>query len=324
MKHFKSFLAPQLNEYIAYREQMGYAPRNHRYYLLVFDAYLRDKEADWSCLQPAFFLEMRANLHMEPRSVNRILSTTRVFFNFLLRRESLTDNPVKDIPLLRENAIIPFVFSPKQTDQLLQAVCLRLRKTPNHFLADLALYLAVLLQARCGLRISEPLRLLPHHYRSDEGTIYIEKTKFKKDRLIPVPKAVMKDIQNYLVLRNTLCPQDPNPYLLAGRDQKPLTDQRFRRLFHQAIEDIGLHQPRRVIGNTNFSQPTPHSLRHSFAVNTLLAIRERGGCPQHALPILAAYMGHSAYKHTVKYLKVIDAQSREHLLHFAMRHQSKT
>ena len=49
---------------------------------------------------------------------------------------------------------------------------------------DLAVYLAILLLARCGMRISEPVRLLKHHYRQSEQTLYIEKTKFKKDRLI--------------------------------------------------------------------------------------------------------------------------------------------
>ena len=61
-----------------------------------------------------------------------------------------------------------------------------------------------------------------------------------------------------------------------------------------------------MIGNTVFSSPTPHSLRHSFAVNTLKCVKERGRSAQNALPVLAAYMGHSEYKHTIKYLKFLD------------------
>jgi integrase/recombinase XerD len=185
----------------------------------------------------------------------------------------------------------------------------------------MALYLAVLLLARCGMRISEPLRLLGHHYRGDDKTIYIEKTKFKKDRLIPVPKAVMMEIENYLSVRQSLLPHDQNPYLLAGRKQKPLRDYQVRFLFHQAVKDVSLDQSRKVIGNMNFSSPTPHSLRHSFAVNTLKRIKERGESTQHALPILAAYMGHSEYKHTTKYLKFLDAEQRQGLFDFATSHQ---
>jgi integrase/recombinase XerD len=324
MKNFESFLALQLEEFLAYRESLGYATRSYRSYLNIFDRYLKEKRAEWVSLQPGFFLEMRANLTMEARSVNRIISTARVLFQFLVRREYFSENPLRDIPLLKENAIVPFVFSPEQIDHLLEAMCRRLRKGKGHFLHDLALYMAVVLLARCGMRISEPLRLLRHHYRGDEKTIYIEKTKFKKDRLIPVPRTAITEMENYLSVRGSLLAHDENPYLLAGRKERPLTGAQVRYLFGKAVKDIGLDHPRKVIGTMNLSQPTAHSLRHSFAVNTLKEIKARGNCPQHALPVLAAYMGHSEYKHTTVYLKFLDAEQRQGLVEFATSHQGET
>jgi site-specific recombinase XerD len=324
MKNFESFLAPKLDEYIAYRKSLGYSTKSLRSQLLIFDRYLKEKKANWDLLQPLFFLELSASLKMEARSVNRVVSTTRVFFQFLVRQDYYTQNPLKDIPFLSEGAIMPFVFSPEQIDQLLQALCKRLHRTQKSFLKDLALYLAIVLLARCGLRISEPLCLLRQHYRRDDKTIYIEKTKFKKDRLIPVPEAGIKEIENYLSVRKTLCPDDQNSYLLAGKKNKPLTDDKVRRIFHKTVKDIGLDQSRKIIGNLTFSRPTPHSLRHSFAINSLKQIEERGESTQHALPILAAYMGHSEYKHTTKYLKFLDAEHRQELLEFANSHQEET
>jgi integrase/recombinase XerD len=164
---------------------------------------------------------------------------------------------------------------------------------------------------------------MKQHYRKDDGTIYIEKTKFKKQRLIPVPKSVMIEIENYLSVRRSLLPNDQNPYLLAAEDQKPFTDQQIRFTFHRAVKAIGFDQTRKVIGNLNVRQPTPHALRHSFAVNTLIKVKERGGSPQHALPVLAAYMGHSEYKHTSVYLRVADAISRNRLVDFALWQRRK-
>jgi len=281
-------MAPKLEGFHAYRDSLGYTMKSYRSHLHVFDRYLREQEADWSSLRPAFFLEMRANLKMEPISVNRIITATRVFFQFLVRRGSLAENPLQDIPYLRENTIVPFIFSPEQIDQILHAVCKGLPKTKGRFLRDLGIYLTLLLLARCGLRITEPLRLKLHHYRPDEGTIYIEKTKFSKDRLIPIPIAVIREIENYLSIRKSLMPHVQSPHLLIRGNQRLLTDQQVRFLFHKTLKHIGLEQPRRVIGNMNFSQPTPHSLRHSFAVNTLLSIKQRGESPQNALPVLAA------------------------------------
>ena len=323
MKNFESFLAPQLNEYLRYRQSLGYSIRVSRSHLLVFDRYLRQTNADWQSLQPFYFLEMRANLQMEPRSLNRVFSSVRVFFHFLLRREYLRENPLQDVPPLRQNSIIPFVFSPAQSDQLLQAVCKRVARSEKHFLMDLAIYLAVVLLARCAMRISEPLRLMRSHYRKDDGTLYLEKTKFKKQRLIPVPKAAMTEIENYLSVRQSLNPHDQNPYLLAGINLDPLKAEQVRYMFRTALKEIGLDQGRKVIGNVNFSQPTPHSLRHSFAVNTLIRIKERGESPQRALPVLAAYMGHSEYKYTSVYLRVADAQSRKNLVDFSLWQKRK-
>jgi integrase len=178
--------------------------------------------------------------------------------------------------------------------------------------------MAILLMARCGLRISEPLHLLKHHYRKEEGTIYIEKTKFSKDRLIPIPKTVIQELDNYLSVRASLCPQDQNPYLLASRGLSPLSDQKVRASFHQAVREMGITQPRKKLGNMIFNPPTPHCLRHSFAVNTLKAIKERGASPQHALPVLATYLGHATYFNTSVYLKVADASSRNHLYDFSL------
>ena len=323
MKNFESFMAPQLEQFLAYRESLGYSIKTYRSYLNILDRYLKETKAGWQSLHPGFFLNMRANLNWESRSVNRIISTTRAFFQFLVRREYVSENPLKDIPLLKEHSIIPFIFSPEQIDQLLEAICKRLRKSKGHFLKDLGLYMAVLLMARCGLRISEPLRLLRKHYRRDDKTIYIEETKFKKDRLIPVPNAAITEIENYLSVRQSLLPHDDNPYLLAGRKQKPITAHQVGCLFRDIRKDIGLDHPRKVIGNMNFNRPTPHSLRHSFAVNTLIRIKARGESTQYALPVLAAYMGHSEYKHTTVYLKFLDARHRQDLLDFAIAHQEE-
>ena len=156
------------------------------------------------------------------------------------------------------------------------------------------------------------------HYRKDDATIYIEKTKFKKDRLIPIPKDVITAIKNYFSVRERLLPFNENHRLLAIEPQKPLKANRFRRVFSIVLKDIGLFEPRRVIGSVNFSQPTPHSFRHSFAVNTLIRIKQRKESIQHALPILAAYMGHTNYKHTSVYLKVADAISRKNLVDFSL------
>jgi site-specific recombinase XerD len=323
MKPFESFLGQKLEEYVLYRQSLGFSLHPMTSHLRTFDRYLAMRNTEPTVLRPSFFLELRADLKLESRSINRILSTTRMFFRYLVRQDFYTANPVKDIPLLPENEIIPFIFSEKQVDLLLKAVLNSIRKNQRYFLKDLTGHMAILLLARCGMRISEPLKMKVHHYRPKEKTLYIEKTKFKKDRLIPVPISVAVELENYLFVRKVLIGNHQNPFLLAGTQKNGLNDNRVRWVFHQAVKDIGIDQSRQVIGNTNFSAPTGHSLRHSFAVNTLKRVQARGRSPQNALPVLAAYMGHSEYKHTVKYLKMIDAKKRKQFLEFSLEQKEK-
>jgi integrase/recombinase XerD len=317
MRPFRSVLAEKMESYVAYRKHLSYSEKTLRAHLRAFDRYLQNHHATFDELQPAFFLELRSRLTQDPRTVNHILWAVRGFFDYLVRQGFLQDNPLQDIPLLSPTYFVPFVFSPEETEKLLCALCQRIRSIPQYFLKDFAVYLAILLLARCGMRIKEPLHLLRQHFRQDEGTIYIERTKFQKDRLIPLPRAVINEIENYLAARQALIPVDLNPYLLAGVKQNPLNDDLVRRVFHQVVQSIGLSRPKQKIADITFGRPTPHRLRHSFAINTLKRIREQGRSPQHALPILAAYLGHRRYHYTGAYLKVSNAKDVAGLLEFA-------
>jgi len=318
MRPFKSFLAGEMEAYLQYRKSLGYKAMPAHSHLLAFDDYLAKTEAGRHSLMPSFFLEMRAELKNEARTINGIFCSIRGFFHYLAGRGYVDRNPLSDIPPLKENAIVPFVFSPGQIDQLLKTVSKNIRTTRGCFLTDLAVYMVVLVMARCGMRISEPIKLLRCNYCGDDATLFVKETKFGKDRIIPIPQKVVAEIENYLAVRQSLRPNDDNPYLFAGRKERCLSGTIVRATFHNAVEKMGLKRSRKVLGNVNFNGPTPHSLRHSFAVNTLNRIKESGGSAQNALPILAAYLGHRDYICTSVYLRVSDAMTRNNLVDFSL------
>uniref|UniRef100_UPI002615C6F7 tyrosine-type recombinase/integrase n=1 Tax=Desulfobacula sp. TaxID=2593537 RepID=UPI002615C6F7 len=301
MKRFNSFLAEQMEAFIEYRLQLGYSATMIVYSLRLLDQYVIKKNATWASFDPLFFIRFRADLNHEKRSINMSFRLIKMFFNYLLRKDLIHDNPLLEISELKENQIIPFIFSPEETNLLLNAIIKQIRTTEAFYLADFSAYLAFLLMARCGLRISETRNLLKTNYRADERTIYIEKTKFKKDRLIPIPEAVACEINNLLNVRRLFLYEEDNPLLLANKYQNGFSWMSLNRRFKRAIKLIHFDYPRKIIGSTIFCAPTHHSLRHSFAVNTLKRIKQQGKSPQNALPVLAVYMGHSEYKYTTKY-----------------------
>lgn len=321
MKPFESFLAKNLEDYISYRKSLGYTDKHLRTALRPFDRYLCNCPIELADLSAWFIFEFKSSLTVGPRSLNRVLSSLRGFFNYLLRKELIEHNPFQDIPAAKPHAFIPFVFSARQTDRLLIAVQKRIRCEPAHFFTDLCVYTAILLLARCGLRFSEPLRLECGHYLKEQCCLLIEKTKFSKDRLIPLPKQLIHHMDNYLAVKSALLTDTRNPYLLPGSKDRMLSKRRIYEAFSRAVRDTGVNAPRRIVANTVFGAPTPHSLRHSFAINTLKQIRARGQSPQAALPVLATFMGHRKYRYTAVYLKVLDAEKRQHLVDFSIEAQ---
>lgn len=320
MKKFNSFLKEKLEEYIVYRKKNGYLmlETDLRSSLRKLDRYVNEKQSNYNSFTPLYFLQYRNQLNLDQGSVDKAIGEFRGFFQFLVRQGICDENPLQDIPNYGRKIFIPFIFSPEETEKLLRAVQQNIRNTQAYFFHDMALYLAMVLLAKCGLRMSEPLNLSKTHYRAEEGTISIEKTKFNKNRLIPIPKAVQIDLNNYIVLKNSVPKFKNSPYLLVSSIGERLDKRGIYNKFYQAVKDIGIIQKKKIIADTSFGAPLPHSLRHSFAINTLKRIKQWGKSPQEALPVLSAYMGHTNYEYTSQYLKVVDAEQREGLFHFAL------
>ncbi len=311
-----------MEQYIKYRESLGYSTTAMAWLRLLDRYMVSENVTSLEALTPLFFLKMRTDLTIDQNTINRVIYALRGFFQYLVRIKFCHYNPLAGIPRFKENNIIPFIFSDQETEHLLEAAWRQVRREKQtFFLKDMGCCLALQLLVRCGLRISEPLRLKLEDFRADERTIYIRKTKFRKDRLIPIPMDVASHLSDYLLLRNALLPADnQNSYLLASGPAKGLHNWQVRNYFHQAKREIGLTQAKQVIGNTNISGPTPHSLRHSFAVNTLRRIKKRGDSPQNGLPVLAVYMGHKKYTYTIYYLKLIDADQHRNLVDFMIKY----
>ncbi len=315
MKPFRSFLAEKFEDYITYRESLGYIdPR--RTYFRKFDQFVIKKSYTLEDFKPELMLRFIHQLDLSPITKNRIISSLRGFFTYLEGLELVNENPLKDITYLPVSAYIPYIFSEKDIGRLLTAIQKKIRKDPKYFFWDYSIYIIILLMARCGLRISEPLKLIKDSYRTGEGTLYIHKTKFNKDRLIPVPLLTMQALENYLAVRSTMIDKKNNPHFFPGKGQYKISIESVYSVFHQAVGDIGIKQEKTIFDTIRFGKPTPHSFRHSFAVNMLKEIKKRGKSPQDALPYLAAYMGHTKYQHTAVYLRALDADHRQRLFSF--------
>jgi len=323
MNKLTSFLANDFEDFISFRKKLGYRGKSDNFCSLfkAFDKYLNDNEVGWNDLTPVFFLEFRSQLTLEPQSVNRLISVLRLFFDYMVRIERIPGNPLKDISDLKINAFIPYVFSDEQINQILCDIEIKIRShKESYFLTDLAVYTAINLIAKCGLRISEAINLKDEHYRYKESTIFIEETKFGKNRLIPVPQSAAILVNNFISVRNAIINKEKYSYIFSSVKGK-IKNHNIYKAFYAAVKNLKIDLSQHKFGNITFGKPTPHSLRHSFAVNTLKNAVKKGKNPENVLPVLAEYMGHVDYRYTMLYLKVIDSKHRNGWVDFYIFHK---
>lgn len=149
------------------------------------------------------------------------------------------------------------------------------------------------LLACTGLRVSEAIRLRFDDI-SPDGLV-IRCSKFRKSRLVPLHETAQTGLERYLMLRRSYAPFDDHVFVSLRR--KPLLPRDVATAFKTAVDKIDLQR------GPGLPRPTPHSLRHTFAVRALEACPDsRDRITKHMLA-LSTYLGHSKVCDTYWYLE---------------------
>ena len=149
------------------------------------------------------------------------------------------------------------------------------------------------LLAATGMRISEALALRLSDI-TDDGLI-VEKTKFKKSRLLPLHPSTRRALDAYLAVRLRVATE--SDALLIGNTGEAVAYSTVIAVFLRLTRSIGLR------GSSDRGGPRIHDLRHTFAVRSL----ER--CPRNAAAVsrhivgLSTYLGHAHVTDTYWYLQ---------------------
>jgi integrase len=127
------------------------------------------------------------------------------------------------------------------------------------------------------------------------GVLQILRTKFRKDRLVPLHPSTVAQLHTYVAARDQTFPQATSPAFFVGPRAGRLTHTTFLSAFHQARTRAGLD------GDTPRAL-RPHDLRHRFAILRLVTWYRQGVDVQAQLPLLATYLGHVRYSDTAYYI----------------------
>ena len=222
---------------------------------------------------------------LSPRSVARVVSSTRGFYRYLVVHRHIDANPADDLQPPRAWAALPKYLSIEEVDRLMTLPDIT---TPKG-LRDRAF---IELLYATGLRVTELVSLNATSLNLEAGYL-TTLGKGSKERLVPIGDEAVAWVARYL--------REGRPQLLRGRTASRLFvnargGSALSRLgVWKILKEYGL---RAGLGR----RLSPHVLRHSFATHLL----DRGA----DLRAIQMMLGHSDLSTTQIYTHVLEARLR--------------
>jgi integrase/recombinase XerC len=222
--------------------------------LSILEAWRVQKQYEqWQQISPADIRDIAASTFrqgLSPASIQRLLSSFRNFFKFLIKEGLLENNPAQDIKSPKKPQRLPRALDVDEISRLLDIpgddpLARRDRAILELFYSS-------------GLRLSELNGLNLQDLDLAEGSARVM-GKGSKQREVPVGKMARRALSDWLVTRSGMTGHDDNAVFISRQGKRLSVRSIQARLDHWARR-LGLHQ-----------HVHPHMLRHSFASHMLEA-----------------------------------------------------
>ncbi len=276
----------------------------------TLDAYIRDldkliiflkhenkdiKDVELTDLQN--FAATLYDIGIVPRSISRILSGIRSFFKYLFLDGYIETDPTELLESPQTGEHLPEVLTEEEIDKM-EAVIDTGKWEGQRNRAIIEVLFS------CGLRVSELVNLKISCLYMDEGFVRIL-GKGNKERLVPISKKAIKEIQYWFADRNIMnIKNGEEDYVFLNRRGAHLTRTMILIIIKQAAAMAGIKKT-----------VSPHTLRHSFATALL-----EGGADLRAIQMM---LGHESIGTTEIYTHIDTTTLREEILNHHPRNIRK-
>lgn len=283
-------LQRHVSDYLAMRRALGFTLERHARLLPNLVGYL--EETGSATLSTTLALEWAVKPTGHPQEWAVRLSIARGFARYLQTLDEHAEAPPAGLLPRRRRRPAPYLYTEREIAALLD-VTATLRfpfgRATHHTLFGL---LAV-----TGMRVGEAIALDCEDVDFASGCMTVRAGKFGAARELPLHPSTLRALDAYRRLRDQRWPEPKAPaFFLSGAGTR-LYYENVYKTFRGLVVRAGL-TPRPGSG-----APRIHSLRHSFAVGTLIDWYSSDvDVPAH-MPRLSAYLGHAAPAGTYWYLQ---------------------
>jgi len=226
-----------------------------------------------------YYRQERNDRPLSPTSQNHYLTSVKQFFKWMTQQNYLLYNPASELLIIKPNASLPIVLSIEEIERLMQQPDMsKLEGIRDR--AILELFYST------GIRRTELLSIKLQHLSLSQKTLYIEKGKGKKDRLIPIGERALYWITRYLnETRDQLLMDIQQDVLFINDYGNAFRDNKLGDKVKRFMKNAGIHVP-----------GSCHLLRHAMATHML----ENGA----ELRFIQAMLGHANLSATQIYTHV--------------------
>ena len=280
-------LAQAVESYLRVRRACGVELKSQGILLRSFAAFSDAKGKHHVCSDVAIEWAGLGSVHQRAHRLGEVIRFSR----YIRAEDPSHELPPPIFGSERCPRAVPYIFSREDIQRLVQAAA----ESGNHALRRKTYSTLFALLACTGLRVSEAIKLRYEDITPDG--LVIRCSKFRKSRLVPLHETMQAEIERYLERRRPYAPFDNHVFVSLRR--KPLRINDVDATFQTAVDKIGL--PR----GPGLPRPTPHSLRHTFAVRALETCPDsRDHITRHMLA-LSTYLGHCNVSFTYWYLEAV-------------------
>ncbi|QTU82406.1 tyrosine recombinase XerC [Carnobacteriaceae bacterium zg-C25] len=278
----------------------------------TIDAYARDIDKLFSYLssqgvtdvtqltfhQARFYLGYLNECGYSKNTISRLLSSARVFFQYLVTNDYCQDNPFRSISYKKREKRLPKFYYPSEMNMIIQSA---IGTTP----LDKRNVALIELLYSCGLRVSECIGVSVNDIDHHAQLIRVV-GKGGKVRYVPFGDVAQHYLSVYLdEARGALMQSKEHDILFVNHLGDPLTSVGVAYILNQIIKKSSLT-----------FDIHPHKLRHSFATHLL-----NNGAD---IRVIQELLGHDSLKATEVYTHVTkDNLYREYMMHHPRSRKKK-
>lgn len=285
-------ISRQLANYLDYKRSLGFKLTHETTVLKRFADYTASIEYDGP-LNTNIVLDWVASGNQSDKTMGRKVEVIRPFSKYVYS----FDPEAEVIPTLIYKNVhdrpTPYIYSEHDALRLMEE-CKKLY-SPDGIRAYTMETIIGLLWST-GLRPSEPVKLTMADVDLSQRLLYIRKTKFAKERLVPIHASVAQKLLDYKSwIINKLGHKLPTEAFFYTTGGVPLKENALAYAFKLIRPCIGA-------APIGYPYVRLYDFRHTMACNTIRKWNEQGIDVNARLHVLSTYMGHVRPEDTYWYL----------------------